>query len=181
MYRKKEVGKKELIKRRFNDTFLELGISGVDSEQINAFYLNEMPKQKRLYKGVVEILEYLKSKHYKLFIITNGFREVQHKKLENSELMQFFDKVFTSEEVKTPKPGREIFEYAIKSANAKKANSIMIGDDWNTDVIGANSFGIDAVFFANSSDFEFEDLSNSEMANALIYRMGTINQLHSIL
>lgn len=180
-YRKKEMGKKELVRRRFQDTLSELKICGVDPEQMNIFYLNEMPKQKLLYPGVLEILEYLKNKHYQLFIITNGFTEVQHRKIESSGLKTFFKKVFTSEEVKTPKPGREIFEYAVKSVNAKKINSLMIGDDWEVDVRGAIDFGIDAVYFANKKNIEFEVLPGSIEANTKIFRIGSVNQLYSIL
>ena len=112
-YRKKEVSKKDLIQRRFKDTFRELGVEGVDSQKINDFYFVEMPKQKTLYPGAIETLQYLKDKRYQMFIITNGFKEVQHKKLQISGLAPFFKKVFTSEEIKTPKPGKDIFEFAI--------------------------------------------------------------------
>ncbi len=151
-YRKKEVVKKELIRRRFEDTFAELKITGINPNEMNSCYLNEMPNQKALYPEVIETLEYLTAKHYHLNIITNGFKEVQHKKLESSGLRKFFNKVFTSEEIKTPKPGREIFEHAIKSVNAKKVNSLMIGDDWDVDILGATKFGIDAVYIGDNSN-----------------------------
>lgn len=180
MYRKKEIGKKELIKRRFQDSFSELGILGVDPERMNAFYLNEMPKQKRLYEGVIETLHYLKTKRYKMFIITNGFREVQHKKLENSGLKPFIEKIFTSEEVKTPKPGREIFEYAIKSANAKKSNSLMIGDDWEVDIMGAANFGLDAIHYANTDSSHVETLEGITDKNSII-RVGRLKDIKEFL
>ncbi len=144
-YRKKEVVRKDLTRLRFQNTFSELEISGVDADEMNEFYLSEMPKQKALNEGVIDILNYLKKKRYHLNIITNGFKEVQHNKIESSGLKPFFDKIYISEEIKSPKPARAIFEYAIKSSNAKKNNSIMIGDDWDVDVMGAVNFGIDAV------------------------------------
>ena len=85
-YRSKNIGKKELIRKRFQNTFDELNISGIEAEQMNSFYLGEMPKQKVLNKGALDILHYLKNKGYNLFIITNGFKEVQNRKLENSGL-----------------------------------------------------------------------------------------------
>jgi putative hydrolase of the HAD superfamily len=173
-YRKKEVSKKELIRRRFEDTFSELKIIGIDSNEINTFYLNEMPNQKTLYPGVIETLEYLKTKRYQLNIITNGFTEVQNKKLKSSGLHPFFNKVFTSEEVKTPKPGREIFEHAIKSVNAKKTNSLMIGDDWDVDILGAAKFGIDAVYIGNDT-YSYAGNRN------VVYSFESVNKLQSIL
>ncbi|HDR50387.1 MAG TPA: noncanonical pyrimidine nucleotidase, YjjG family [Mariniphaga anaerophila] len=144
-YRDGKVVKKELKELRFEQTFKELGITGIDPLEMNLFYLTEMPFQKKLVEGAVELLDYLTSKGYQLFIITNGFREVQYKKLEASGLKPFFTKVFISEDVKAPKPSPEIFEYAIKSANARKKSSLMIGDDPDVDILGALNFGIDAV------------------------------------
>lgn len=180
-YRKKELGKKELTRRRFNDTFEELNIEEVDPDIMNAFYLKEMPKQKILKNGVIETLRYLKAKQYKLYIITNGFRDVQHKKLERSELKPFFRKVFTSEEIKTPKPGREIFEYAIKSANAKKANSLMVGDDWDADVMGASNYGLDAVFISIVERFTIIDPQTYALNGNVIYRFDSIEKIRTVL
>lgn len=155
-YRKKLVKKKDLVKRRFQETFDELHIEGLKPDEVNDFYLNEMPNQNILLDNAIEVLSYLQVKGYKMYIITNGFKEVQHQKIKNSGLSTYFSKIFISEEIKTPKPGRAIFEYAIKSANAKKDKCIMIGDDWDVDIMGALSFGIDAVHInrkKNSCDF----------------------------
>lgn len=180
-YRTKKMSKKELIRLRFKKTFDELGIKGIGPEIMNTCYLNEMPKQYYLKEGVLELLQYLKNKRYKLNIITNGFSEVQHKKVESSGLKPFINKIFTSEEVKTPKPGYEIFEHAIKSANAKKISSLMVGDDWEVDVLGATVFGIDAAYFVNSKNVKLEQLKKSQKLNNIIYKIGELNQLQSIL
>jgi len=105
---------------------------------------------------------------------------VQHQKIESSGLKPFFEKVVISEEVKAQKPKREIFEYAIKSANAKKNGSIMIGDDWEVDVMGALNFGIDAVHFINNSGIAFIQDDNSKL-NRSIFKIGMFNQLQSFL
>jgi putative hydrolase of the HAD superfamily len=136
-----------------------------------------MPKQNILQKGAVQVLKYLKQKGYQLFIITNGFREVQYKKLENSELLNFFNNVFISEVIKVPKPGKEIFEYSIKSANAKKTKSLMIGDDWEGDVLGAVAFGIDAVFY--DPDHKITEKQSARLKE--LNRVSTIHELKDLL
>ncbi|WP_167619774.1 YjjG family noncanonical pyrimidine nucleotidase [Maribellus sediminis] len=146
-YRNKQVKKKDLTFQRFQFTFDELGISGIDAARMNDLYLDEMPKQKNLMPGAKDLLDYLKAKNYHLYIITNGFKEVQHKKLKSSGLEHYFTKIFISEELRTPKPHPEIFEHALTSANAKKSRSLMIGDDWEVDILGALRFGINAVYF----------------------------------
>ena len=180
-YREKEVGKKELVKKRFENTFSDLGVSGINPEEMNNHYLMVMPGQKVLFDGVIDVLNYLKNKNYKLFIITNGFRDVQNNKMVSSGLSPFFTKIFISEDIKTPKPGREIFEYAVKSANAKKSKSIMIGDDWDVDVLGALNFGMDAIHYLNDEDqkihIQFYGAGNS----IKLYQIGFVQQLKSIL
>lgn len=176
-YRKKQIRKSELTQTRFQLTFDALGIYGKDPQIVNQLYLQEMPKHTFLIDGAIEVLKYLKNKHYKLFIITNGFKEVQNNKLTNSGLDIFFEKVFISEVIKVPKPGREIFEYAIKSSNAKKISSLMIGDDWDADIIGARKFGIDAIYFRrdrNTSETKNKDTTN---VNAVV----TVKNLRDLL
>jgi len=149
-YRNKGITKKELTRKRFQNTFDDLGIKGIDAEEMNADYLEEMPKQEKLVDGVPEVLDYLRKKRYQLFIITNGFKEVQYKKLVNTGIAGYFVKIFVSEDVKAPKPSTAIFEYAIKSSNARKSQSLMVGDDWETDIMGAQKYGIDSAYLNNS-------------------------------
>ena len=151
LYRNQNITKEKLIIKRFEDSLEEYGLAqpgrGVE---INDAYLAQMPLKTQLVDGALEVLETLHKK-YKLYIITNGFREVQHKKLANSKLDHYFDKVFISEVVGAPKPNRAIFEHALKSVNARKNESLMIGDSWEADIKGAMEFGIDQVFL--SADF----------------------------
>lgn len=153
-YRNQIVPKSELVWLRFQKTFDELGIKNVDAAEMNATYFDKMPEQTALMPDAEKILQYLKSKGYNLNIISNGFHEVQLKKLENTGLLKYFNKVFLSEDVKVPKPGAEIFEYAVKSVNAKKAESIMVGDDWDVDIQGALKFGIDAVYLRRKEELK---------------------------
>jgi putative hydrolase of the HAD superfamily len=85
--------------------------------------------------------------NYNLYIISNGFVEVQNRKMDLTGLAPYFKKVVLSEEVKAQKPSRIIFEYAVKSVNARKSESVMIGDNIEADIEGARSFGMDQVYF----------------------------------
>jgi putative hydrolase of the HAD superfamily len=146
-YKKGKLLKKELVLQRFQMTFDEMNIAGIDAMSVNTFYLEEMPLQGRLMPGAGEMLVYLKRKGYTLYIITNGFSEVQHKKLEVTGIAKFFKRVFISEEIKATKPSKEIFEYSVKSANARKKSCMMVGDDFDADINGAINFNMDALYF----------------------------------
>jgi putative hydrolase of the HAD superfamily len=179
-YRNKEVSKKELTNLRFQNTFDELKITKVNADEMNTLYLNEMPKQTDLNDGVIDTLKYLKTKGYRLNIITNGFKEVQFKKIEASGLRAFFDKIFISEEIKSHKPERRIFEYAIQSVNAKKAKSIMVGDDFEVDILGALNFGIDAIHFINDAN-KYDELETPVFNGGDIIKIDSITNLRMIL
>jgi putative hydrolase of the HAD superfamily len=150
LYRDNKITKNVLRGLRFEES-LELNDTPMPGigDQINEVYLNEMPKQLRLVPGTLKVLDYLHHK-YRMAIITNGFREVQVDKLTQTGLKKYFDKVFISEEVGAQKPHKKIFEHAVKSMNAPKKKSLMIGDSWDADIIGAMQYGMDQVYYCPS-------------------------------
>lgn len=76
---------------------------------------------------------------YQLHIIINGFSQIQYKKLEKAGIEKYFDNVITAEMVGTKRPNPKIFEFAIEMANANIRESVMIGDNWELDIMGAKS------------------------------------------
>jgi putative hydrolase of the HAD superfamily len=80
-------------------------------------------------------------------LISNGFKEACEKKLEHSKLAPYFDTIVISEIVGINKPDRRIFEHALKNGNAIKEEAVMIGDNLDADVRGAQNAGLEAIFF----------------------------------
>jgi len=156
-YHSKKITKQKLIVDRFSRSMQSFGITDYNWDELNSLYLENMALQTQLFPGTIETLTTLKSKGYQMHIITNGFREVQHSKLNNCGLAEFFTKVFISEDIQTTKPHRQIFEHALKSTNAQKRRSIMIGDSWETDIVGALEFGMDQIMFLNQENNEILD------------------------
>lgn len=156
-YHSRQITKQNLIVERFSRSMKAFGISVYNWSELNSRYLENMALQTKLFPGTIETLTTLKAKGYQMHIITNGFMEVQHLKLVNCGLAGFFTKVFISEEIKTTKPHRQIFEHALKSTNAPKKRSIMIGDSWVTDILGALEFGIDQIMFLNQGSNPIPD------------------------
>lgn len=148
-YHSRKINKQILIVERFSKSLLQFGISDLDWKELNRKYLQNMALQTGLFANTLQTLSILRARGYQMHIITNGFKEVQRAKLENCGLAGFFSKVFISEEIQTTKPHRQIFEHALKSTNAQKKKSVMIGDSWETDIIGAMEFGIDQIMFLN--------------------------------
>jgi len=156
LYQKNIITHEELRYNRLADSFSELNMEVSDDliNKISEDYILHLPNNNHLFEGCVETLEYLHQK-YKLHIITNGFAEVQFKKLNNSGIHHFFDTVTNSEMAGVKKPDVKIFELALSNANASKNESIMIGDCLDADVGGALNFGMNAIFFnANKAKAE---------------------------
>ena len=147
LYRHDKITKEKLTSERFLLTLKDYNIN--DQKLANEFgnaYVRESPIKKELFPFTIKTLNYLKNQ-YSLHIITNGFEEVQHIKLENCDLVKYFTHIITSEKVGVKKPNRKIFEYALKKANTSPKESIMIGDDLKVDIIGAQNLKIKSIYF----------------------------------
>ena len=147
LYRNDSVTKEALRYGRLKDSFdnLKFEIQDVVINSIADNYITYLPDNNHLLEGSIEILEYLR-RNYKLHIITNGFEEVQHKKMHNSAIYKYFETITTSEEAGVKKPNPLIFEKAIEKSGAKKSNSVMIGDNLDADIIGAHQFGLYTIY-----------------------------------
>lgn len=146
-YRKGKVKKDQMRIDRMVLTFKELGIEDPDlPHKVGTLYVQTSPKKTNLFPMVYETLDYLKEK-YKLYILTNGFAEIQLQKISNCRLESYFKKIFMAEMVGYQKPDRRFFEYAIKSIHAHKNECLIIGDDPEADIRGGWNAGIDQVFF----------------------------------
>ncbi|MCC6601363.1 MAG: noncanonical pyrimidine nucleotidase, YjjG family [Crocinitomicaceae bacterium] len=132
---------------RFERAFGDVQISKNDEfiERFASEFLDVCPRQPNLLEGTIELLEHCRKK-YKLHIITNGFREVQGVKMKTTGIEKYFEKIINSEDVGVRKPDPAIFTYALQKAGAEKEESLMIGDDWNADILGARDSGLDQVF-----------------------------------
>jgi len=116
------------------------------AREMSVDFLEILPTKKKLFPYTIEILTYLKNKNYKMHLITNGFESVQFKKINNANIAHFFNEVVTSEASNSLKPQKEIFEYALKNANAQLDQSIMIGDNESADIQGGINAGMDTIF-----------------------------------
>lgn len=148
-YGKGKITKDELRDARFIKTFQKFDL--FDTELGNYFgnqYIKTSPLQTSLFPNTIETLTELKKEGYHMHIITNGFLEVQHVKIENSGLKPYFEKVILcSEEVGVNKPNPKIFNTALSMAKTIATESVMIGDDLEVDVIGATRVGMHGIHF----------------------------------
>mgnify|MGYP006200893483 CR=1 FL=1 len=148
LYQTNQVSHEHLRYYRLKDSFDAVNFE-VDNTLINQLsedYIHYLPENNHLFDGAKEVLDYL-SRNYKLHIITNGFSQVQTRKLHNANIAHYFTTVTNSEMAGVKKPHPTIFNFALSLANATIQESIMIGDSIEADIQGALSVGMDAIFF----------------------------------
>lgn len=146
LYREGLIEKDDLNFKRFYLTLCEFGVDDPELGAEMAYgFLEGISSKTYLFPYAKEILEYLYPR-YKLYIITNGFEEVQFSKLKNSDMERYFTRIITSEEAGVKKPDEGIFRFALEKTGADPGESIMIGDDPEVDIRGAAQVGMDQVF-----------------------------------
>lgn len=146
LYRDGKIGKEELIVERFLVPVREFGIDDADyARSLSDDFLERTTLKTKLVDGAMDLLNYLKP-NYEMHILSNGFREVQYKKLENSGLKPYFDKIILSDEIGINKPHSEFFTHALEQANAHQSEVLMIGDSWDADIVGAYNSNIDQLW-----------------------------------
>jgi len=147
MYRQGEIRKEELIVERFLAPVREFGINDPEyAKKLSDDFLERTTHKTKLVEGALELLDYLKPR-YRMHILSNGFREVQYKKIENSGLKPYFEKIILSEDAGINKPHTDMFTYALKTTNSRRNETVMIGDSWDADIVGAYQSRIAQIWY----------------------------------
>jgi putative hydrolase of the HAD superfamily len=177
-YGKKKITKEELRNLRFERALAKFDI--IDSkltEELNNGYIEISPNQTNIFPHAIETLTYLQNQGYNMHIITNGFKEVQYRKIKNCGFEPFFDVIVCSEEVGVNKPEAAVFHHAIQRASAHISKCVMIGDDLLVDFHGAQNAGMKAILFdpqkhrrQRKGDFHVQSLNQIPIVLPWVFR-----------
>ena len=167
LYDKGDIDKSELNRLRY---IHPLAAVGHPDEALAAQFcveaLARIPYKNVLLPGALDLLGYLYPR-YEMFILSNGFTELQAQKMRTTGIDKYFKKIILSEDIGVNKPNPKIFEYAIKAANVEKSSSIMIGDAFETDILGAANIGLDQIFLNREALTELPFAPTYNVANLL--------------
>ena len=159
-YSKGEIDRPYLIVERFRRP-LSLGVGLEVTEplclEMSDVFLDFCSSKPGVIEGAHELMDYLRSRGYRMHMTSNGFHEVQYKKLAACGLRDYFDTIILSEDAGVNKPSPQYFDYALKVSGADRQTTLMIGDNLNTDVIGAFNAGINAML-VNRWNVKKEDI-----------------------
>lgn len=158
LYGRHEISKEELNLRRFSYPLLQVGVD--DPALVKAYsdnFFAEIPYRQKLKPHALEALDYLSGK-YRLYILSNGFRELQEQKMRSAGILHYFRKIVLSEDIGVHKPFPAIFNFAMSATQSEFRTSLMIGDSWKNDIAGAREVGMGQGYYcpdAEPVDLEF--------------------------
>lgn len=174
-YRLKEISREELNNLRFAWPMELLGVKDDLLEQkINEVFFFHFLKLRKTMPHAYEVLDYLKNK-YRLAVVSNGTKSSQHQKMANFGFQPYFETMVLSDDVGFPKPDKRIFEKTLEIMQVSAAEAIMIGDDFDADIVGAQRAGIRQIWF---NPFHVELADGKDAPD---YTIADLNELVNIL
>ena len=138
-----------LMSERFERPLKNAGYPiGPDTwKRFSDLYLDYLGECTQTVPGAVELLNRLRGDGFKIGIISNGFKEVQFRKLNSSNISHLIDCVVLSDEIGVNKPDIRLFIHAVAKAGFTPAQALIIGDNPDTDILGGLNAGWQAVYF----------------------------------
>ncbi len=116
------------------------------SKALDPLYLGHLAEQTVLIDGAVDLLTHLRAHDYNIGILSNGFKDVQHRKLANTGLDRLVDLTVLSDDIGINKPDPRLYGYAMRqSGTTAPEMHTMIGDNLMTDIEGAIRAGWHAI------------------------------------
>lgn len=154
IYGRGEITKDELNRIRYSHP---LEVVGVHDSGLAMLFCREalgrIPTKNTLIPGAKELLDYLAPK-YNLFILSNGFRELQSHKMKTTGILGYFKDIILSDHIGVNKPGAALFLHALEKTGSQKEDSIMVGDMFGTDIVGAAGIGMEQIFLNRKGETE---------------------------
>lgn len=150
LYSRNEISRDYLRMERFRVPFVEAGCEDGEARRLSSEmdheYLDNLAGRSVTVDGALDLLRYLKP-IYNIGILSNGFRDTQHGKMESSGIAPYADIVVLSDDIEVNKPDIRIFRHAEERAGVSAADCVMLGDNPLTDIAGALNAGWKAVWF----------------------------------
>ncbi|WP_127346149.1 pyrimidine 5'-nucleotidase [Pseudidiomarina mangrovi] len=147
---------------------------GVTAEQLNSDFIDAMAELCEPLPGALNLVHAL-SERVQLGIITNGFTELQDRRMRRVGFDRHFDLLVISEQVGVAKPHLDIFEHAFaRMNNPARERILMVGDNLHTDVAGGRNAGIDTCWLNHHGKAAPAELQPT-------YEVSNLLQLHQLL
>lgn len=144
---KSKIPSEQIPEYRFKVFFEKLHIKYDDYKNANEIFKYGLEHFSGLTPNAKEILEYLSSKDYKLYVISDGLTKLQKSRIVNCKIDYYFTDIIVSEEVGASKPNPIIFNTLLKRNNLNSKDVIMVGDSLEKDIQGAKNANIRTIWY----------------------------------
>lgn len=142
-----KIDKQEVVIGRFEEFSAVKGIS-FDVFKIYELYESNLSKTCILLPDTNEVLSRLKSEGKRIFLITNGLKAVQRGRLAVSDISDYFEDVFISDEIGFKKPSKEYFDYVASHIKGfDKSKTLIVGDSLVADIMLGINNNVDTCHF----------------------------------
>lgn len=154
-----EIDRDEVKVSRYRRLFKEYGIDSVSAEEMTQKYEALLCESSIFTEGAQNLLEELFPK-YRLFIVSNGAKDVQDSRIKNAGIGKYFEDIFISSDIGFDKPDVRFFEKAVEKVDGfKKENAVIVGDSLTSDILGGKNFGIKTVWFNRHAESNETDIA----------------------
>ncbi|MDE7152809.1 MAG: YjjG family noncanonical pyrimidine nucleotidase [Muribaculaceae bacterium] len=116
-------------------------------QRFSDYYLDRLAECQGTVPGAHELLHRLRAKGFRIGVLSNGFKEVQYRKMASAGLTDLIDCVVLSDEIGVNKPDRRLYDHAVAKAGTTAAESLIIGDNPDTDILGGINAGWEVIYF----------------------------------
>lgn len=140
------------IEKVFKKLFDEKGIKATKAEVLNiaSSFRCFSTVYIKLYDGVIDLLDTLKQKGKNIYLLSNAQRSFIANEIHMLGLDKYFDGVVISSDEECSKPDVNYYKILFERYNLEKKESIMIGNDYISDISGADEFDIDSLYIHQS-------------------------------
>ena len=155
-YQSGKVPQSVLRVRRFEAALHHLGLPVQHAHTLAEEYVRRCPDKKGLFPGALDVLQHLQSR-YTLYLVTNGFMDVQQRKITASGIAPLIHGMITSDDAGSKKPHPRIFSFAMEQSGVTEPGKcLFIGDDLHADMHGARYMGMHTLHFTQDPQGEWD-------------------------
>jgi len=146
MLERREITKDYLKILRFRE-LCEFFSFDIDPQELASSYQHSLSEQSFVKDGAIDVCKRISEK-CDIYIVTNGIKTIQTKRLHNSGLLPYVKKSFISEDIGFEKPDVRYFEVVAASIpEFSKERCLVIGDSLSSDIAGGRNFGLDTCWY----------------------------------
>lgn len=130
-----------------------------------------------LYPRVKDVLTAIRAQGCGIYLLSNAQRLFTVSELEMLGIQDYFDAIYLSSDYGMAKPEAAFFEYLLNEQGLEKKKTVLVGNDWSSDMLIAAKCGVDGIFLNTGHYSEPEIRAGLPKGRFHIIRTGDLSEL----